>query len=347
MIYVFLANGFEEIEALAPVDILRRAELEVKTVGVGGKTITGSHGITVTADIEEKDVTTDDMELMILPGGMPGTLNLEKSPIVTTCAEYCAKNDIYLAAICAAPSVLGHLGLLNGKEAICFPGFEGELKGATISEKPVCVDGKIVTAKGMGVAVQFGLTLAGLLTDKDVEKKIHDGIQCTTRDDCLLQRLMALSVYQKASCVLSYVSFGTEADTLRILDRVLADGKALYVPKCVPNTNRMVFYRISALRDLSPGAYGILEPKEAEAYQDEANALCLVPGLAFSADGARLGYGKGYYDTFFARHPVLKLGLCYDFQLVPQVPTQPHDVRMDGILTDKRLVLTADEERME
>lgn len=179
MIYVFLANGFEEIEALAPVDILRRAELEVKTVGVGGKTITGSHGITVTADIEEKDVTTDDMELMILPGGMPGTLNLEKSPIVTTCAEYCAKNDIYLAAICAAPSVLGHLGLLNGKETICFPGFEGELKGATISEKPVCVDGKIVTAKGMGVAVQFGLTLAGLMVGKDVEKKIHDGIQCT------------------------------------------------------------------------------------------------------------------------------------------------------------------------
>ena len=168
-----------------------------------------------------------------------------------------------------------------------------------------------------------------------------------TRDDCLLQRLMALSVYQKASCVLSYVSFGTEADTLRILERVLADGKALYVPKCVPNTNRMVFYLISALRDLSPGAYGILEPKETEAYQDEANALCLVPGLAFSADGARLGYGKGYYDTFFAQHPVLKLGLCYDFQLVPQVPTQPHDVRMDGILTDKRLVLTANEERME
>ena len=89
-----------------------------------------------------------------------------------------------------------------------------------------------------------------------------------TRDDCLLHRFIALSVYQKATCVLSYVSFGTEADTLRILERVLADGKALYVPKCVPNTNRMVFYRISALRDLSPGAYGILEPKEAEAYQD-------------------------------------------------------------------------------
>ena len=83
-----------------------------------------------------------------------------------------------------------------------------------------------------------------------------------TRDDCLLQRLMALSVYQKASCVLSYVSFGTEADTLRILDRVLADGKTLYVPKCVPNTNRMVFYRISALRDLSPGAYAFWSRKK-------------------------------------------------------------------------------------
>lgn len=101
MIYVFLANGFEEIEALATVDILRRAELDVKTVGVGGKTVTGSHGIPVTADIEEKDVTTDDMELVVLPGGMPGTLNLEKSPIVMASVRYCLDNSIYVAAICA------------------------------------------------------------------------------------------------------------------------------------------------------------------------------------------------------------------------------------------------------
>lgn len=178
MIYVFLANGFEEIEALAPVDILRRAELEVKTVGVGGKTVTGSHGITVTADIEEKDVMTDDMEMMILPGGMPGTLNLEKSPIVTACAEYCARNNVYLAAICAAPSILGHIGILEGREAICFPGFENELKGAKLSEKYVCVDGSIITAKGMGVATQFGLTLAGLMAGQDVADKIHASIQC-------------------------------------------------------------------------------------------------------------------------------------------------------------------------
>ena len=99
--------------------------------------------------------------------------------MVQRCLEKAEKSGAYLCAICAAPSILGHKGLLRGCRAICFPGFEGELKGATISEKPVCVDGKIVTAKGMGVAVQFGLTLAGLMVGKDVEKKIHDGIQCT------------------------------------------------------------------------------------------------------------------------------------------------------------------------
>lgn len=118
------------------------------------------------------------MEMMILPGGMPGTLNLEKSPIVTACAKYCAGNGVYLAAICAAPSILGHLGLLEGKEAICFPGFEGELKGAKISEKHVCVDGSVITAKGMGVATQFGLTLAGLIAGEDAAEKIHAAIQC-------------------------------------------------------------------------------------------------------------------------------------------------------------------------
>ncbi len=179
-VYAFMADGTEETECLAVADVLVRGGVEVTLVSVSDKKeIVSSHGITVVCDAVIGGVDCSDADALFLPGGMPGTLNLEKSPIVTTCAEYCAKNDIYLAAICAAPSVLGHLGLLNGKEAICFPGFEGELKGATISEKPVCVDGKIVTAKGMGVAVQFGLTLAGLLTDKNVEKKIHDGIQCT------------------------------------------------------------------------------------------------------------------------------------------------------------------------
>ena len=177
---IMLADGFEEVEALAVADVLYRAGVRSDLISVtDARHVTSSHGIRVVADLMLEDVDLSTYTVFFLPGGMPGTLNLEKSPIVTTCAEYCAKNDIYLAAICAAPSILGHLGLLNGKETICFPGFEGELKGATISEKPVCVDGKIVTAKGMGVAVQFGLTLAGLMVGKDVEKKIHDGIQCT------------------------------------------------------------------------------------------------------------------------------------------------------------------------
>lgn len=178
MIYVFLADGFEEMEAIAPIDILRRAELQVKTVGVTGKQITGSHGITVTADLEIGQVTTDEIEAVILPGGMPGTLNLEKNPIVKACVEYAAKNDCYVGAICAAPSILGHMGLLSGKHAVCFPGFEGELTGAAVSDERVCVDGKIVTAKGAGVAVEFGLKLAELLADKQTAEKLFASMQC-------------------------------------------------------------------------------------------------------------------------------------------------------------------------
>ena len=165
-------------------------------------------------------------------------------------------------------------------------------------------------------------------------------------EEAVFARVSELGAYRRARTVMAYAAVRGELPLGRVLADALAAGKTLVLPRCA-GEGVMHGHRVDAPDRLATGAYGILEPKEAEAYQDEANALCLVPGLAFSADGARLGYGKGYYDTFFARHPVLKLGLCYDFQLVPQVPTQPHDVRMDGILTDKRLVLTADEERME
>lgn len=178
MILVFLAEGFEEMEAAAPIDILRRAELEVKTVGVTGKQVTGSHGVTVTADLEISQVTTDEIEAVVLPGGMPGTLNLEKSPIVRACVEYAYRNGCLVAAICAAPSILGHMGILSGKRAVCFPGFEGELKGAALSEERVCVDGRIVTAKGAGAAVEFGLKLAELLADRETAERLKASMQC-------------------------------------------------------------------------------------------------------------------------------------------------------------------------
>ncbi len=159
MIYMFLADGFEEVEALCPLDIMRRAGLSVKTVGVSKKEITGAHGITVVADITDADFSVDDLDMIFLPGGMPGTLNLAASKIVINAIKYAYDNDLYIAAICAAPSILGDMGLLCGKEAICYPGFEDRLTGAIISEKKVVRDGKIITAAGMGVALQMGLLI--------------------------------------------------------------------------------------------------------------------------------------------------------------------------------------------
>ncbi len=168
MIYVFLANGFEETEAIAPIDILRRSGKQVVTIGVGGKEITGSHGITVKTDSTAAEmVLGSDLEMIILPGGMPGTLNLEKDEAVQTAVAFCAERGIYIGAICAAPSILGHLGLLEGREAICYPGFESQLQGAVLSTHSVCKSDFIITAQGAGAAVPFGLKLAEVLTDAD------------------------------------------------------------------------------------------------------------------------------------------------------------------------------------
>jgi 4-methyl-5(b-hydroxyethyl)-thiazole monophosphate biosynthesis len=166
MIYFFLAEGFEEIEALCPIDLLRRAGLAVTTVGVGGKEICGSHGIKVAADIIDTEYNDKAPELIFLPGGMPGTLNLKASDTVMRAIKDAVACDAYIAAICAAPMILGELGLLCGKEAICYPGFEDELKGAKISDKRIVRDGKILTAKGMGVALDFGLMIVELFCGK-------------------------------------------------------------------------------------------------------------------------------------------------------------------------------------
>ena len=179
MIYVFLAEGFEEVEALAPVDLLRRAKQQVTTVGVTGKVVSGSHGIPVTADITAEELKIGaDMEMIVLPGGMPGTLNEEASPVVQAAIDYCVKNDRYVSAICAAPSILGHKGLLNAKEATCFPGFENALEGATLSDKYVVTDGKVITARGAGVSVEFGLEIIKQLRTEELSNEIRSQIQC-------------------------------------------------------------------------------------------------------------------------------------------------------------------------
>lgn len=178
MIYVFLAPGFEEIEALAVVDVLRRAELDVITVGVGEDFVIGSHQIPVAADISEKALILDDtVEAIVLPGGMPGTLNLEKSPVVQKAIDWAVENDKLICAICAAPSILGHKGLLNGKKATCFPGFQDELFGADVTNDFVETDGNFITAKGMGSAVEFGLRIAEVLANPLEVKKIRASLQ--------------------------------------------------------------------------------------------------------------------------------------------------------------------------
>lgn len=165
MVYVFLANGFEESEALCPIDLLRRAGKEVKSVAIStdGNCVTGAHNIKVKADIEEKDFDGKDAEMIVLPGGMPGASNLDASKTVDTAIKLAQKSGAYIGAICAAPMILGHRGILKEKRAVCFPGFEKELDGAKIQSERVVKDGKIITAVGMGAAFEFGLELVGAL----------------------------------------------------------------------------------------------------------------------------------------------------------------------------------------
>ncbi len=167
MIYLFLADGFEECEALVPLDILRRADIEIKTVGVSGKTVTGAHAIPVICDTVTEEITTDNLEAIILPGGMPGTLNLEKDKTVQTFIDYCKTRNLLICAICAAPSILGHKGILNGKKAICFPGFEKELSGAILCNQPVVRDGNIITSIGAGAAFDFGFQILTALKTQE------------------------------------------------------------------------------------------------------------------------------------------------------------------------------------
>lgn len=177
MIYMFLADGFEEIEALCPLDLLRRAGLEVRTVGIGGSVIQGSHGIKVTADMVDTDFDGKDIDMVILPGGMPGSVNLDASVTVDKALKLAAEKNAYLCAICAAPLVLGRRGLLAGKRVTCYPGFEHELTGASEIVTGVATDGKVITAEGMGVALDFGLALVAALTGKDQAERIKHAIR--------------------------------------------------------------------------------------------------------------------------------------------------------------------------
>ena len=174
MVVMFFANGFEETEAIAPLDIMRRAGLDVVTVSINETAeVVGSHGITYTADTTADKLDADGTyEAVILPGGMPGTTNLGNCDKVCETLKNSAAKGSVIAAICAAPSVLGGLGLLAGKKAVCYPGFEDKLEGAVVADTPVAVDGKVITAKAMGAAYEFGLALVTALRGADAAEKV-------------------------------------------------------------------------------------------------------------------------------------------------------------------------------
>ena len=168
--YVFLADGFEEIEGLTVVDVLRRAGAEVEMVSVmDRKEITGAHGIKVEADrmIEE----AGEADLYVLPGGMPGTLHLKEHAGLCRLLNQAEKKEKHIAAICAAPSVLGELGMLKGKRACCYPSFEEKLNCLEVSYEPVVTDGRITTSRGMGTAVRFSLELVSVLYGKEKSRR--------------------------------------------------------------------------------------------------------------------------------------------------------------------------------
>lgn len=178
MVYLFLAEGFEEVEAITPIDYLRRAGIDVTTVGIGGTQITGAHGITVNTDICEcaLNENSESADMIILPGGMPGTLNLAASEKVNAFIDAADAKGAYIAAICAAPYVLGEKGLLRGKMATCYPGFEEKLAGASVFDVGVICDSNIITARAAGSAVDFAAQLITALKGEEAADGVLDAV---------------------------------------------------------------------------------------------------------------------------------------------------------------------------
>lgn len=177
MVYLFLAEGFEETEAVTVVDILRRAEIPTEMVSITDNLeVKGSHDIKIIADRTIDDIDENSLDMIVLPGGLPGSFNLKESKKLAEIIKRAYDNNKYLAAICAAPLVFGELGLLNKKIATCYPGFEKYLAGASTKTDKCVVDGNIITAKGPGAAAEFALKIVEILKDKETAQKLKEGM---------------------------------------------------------------------------------------------------------------------------------------------------------------------------
>lgn len=177
-VVVFLAEGFEEIEGLTVVDLLRRAGITVEMAAIkeDSLSVVGAHKIQIQADTYAKDVDFSKVDMVVLPGGMPGTLNLGSCKLVTDTVMDFYQAGKYVAAICAAPSIFGDLGILEGKHGECYPGFEDRLKGATVKKEKVAVDGNVITSRGLGTAIAFSCALIEQLVGKEKAEEIATSI---------------------------------------------------------------------------------------------------------------------------------------------------------------------------
>jgi 4-methyl-5(b-hydroxyethyl)-thiazole monophosphate biosynthesis len=184
-VLVPLAAGFEEIEAVTLVDLLRRAGIEVHTAALSGHAVTGSHGITLTADIALDAAHVADYDMIVLPGGLPGADHLKADARVISLLRRFAADGRYTAAICAAPGVLAHAGLLEGRAATSYPGFltPDSAPGLRLSEEAVVVDGKVATSRGPGTAMEFGLALIELLQGADARRRVQEKLQMAGEGD--------------------------------------------------------------------------------------------------------------------------------------------------------------------
>ena len=177
MVYVLLGTGFEEMEAIAPIDLMRRADIQVLTVGVTGKTVYGSHYIGVEADILIDEMDLTDMDMIVLPGGLGGVASARASRSATEALDFARKNGKFVAAICAGPTVLADLGITDGKHATCYPGCEDGM-GSALMEPDAAVirDGKLITGASAGCAIPFGLELIRALKGDEIANKVKNQI---------------------------------------------------------------------------------------------------------------------------------------------------------------------------
>lgn len=367
MIAILLGNGFEEAEALIPVDFLRRADLDVKTVSLyTNYPVTGGHGIAVKADCLFSDLTALP-EAVILPGGLGGVNEIEKCPKALELVRRCMEEGRVVGAICAAPTILSHLGLLQNKKVTCYPDMRHELQCKEWLNLPVVTDGNLVTSKAAGTASEFAFALIEILKGKEAAQKVKESVHFPRTGDkkenqtnsamkqelrrhmkqlrmdlnpeereafaqSAAESLFAHPMWKKAESVALYSPIRGELDPVFVWKQALKEGKRLLYPRCEGMS--MSFYPVEDPTAMPIGSYGIPEPDSGAPVTDFSRTLVLVPSLAVDEKLYRVGWGGGYYDRFLATHHVLcKLGFVYSFQRTGDICPQSWDASLDGVIT--------------